>query len=178
MNKQKAANGTEEIIKQFVTELKRERLVKEKRSNTFQKTEQLLYRYNEFVEAIEIKESQIRELKSYGLKRQSKSITKYGAGSGEVKTESEKLEEKIRIIESAIDDTRQYIKIIDGALAKLTDDRFYEIIPMKYFEGKTQEEIGVYFEVDTATITRNKNRLVKRLSIQLFPDEALNEMMS
>ncbi len=178
MNKQKAANGTEEIIKQFVTELKRERLVKEKRSNTFQKTEQLLYRYNEFTEAIAVKENQIRELRFYGLPKQSKSITKYGAGSGEVKTENEKLEEKIRLIESAIDDTRQYIRIIDDALGNLAGDRFYEIIPMKYFKGMTHEEIGIHFEVDSSTVTRNKNRLVKRLSIQLFPSEVINEMMS
>jgi RNA polymerase sigma factor (sigma-70 family) len=137
-----------------------------------------LYRYNEFNEAIEIKENQIKELQWYGLRRQSKSITKYGSGSGEVKTESEKLEEKIHNIEIAIEDTKHYIKIIDDALKTLKNDRFYKIIPMKYFEGKTQEEIGFELEVDTATITRNKNRLVKRLSIQFFPDEVLNEMFT
>jgi DNA-directed RNA polymerase specialized sigma subunit len=169
---------TEEIIKKVVTELKREGMVKDKRMTTFQKTEQLLYRYNEFKEAIKIKEEQIEELDCYGLRKQSKSITRYGSGSGEVKTEGEKLEEKIHNIEIAIEDTKQYIKIIDDALKTLKNDRFYEIIPMKYFEGMSHEEIGFEFEVDTATITRNKNRLVKRLSIQFFPDEVLNEMFT
>lgn len=171
-------NCSEEVLRKFVSMLKREGMIRDNRMNAFQKTEQLLYRRNDFADAVNTKKDQIKELKKHGLKRQSKSITKYGAGSGEVKTEQEKLENKIEAIESAIDDTEQYIKIIDDALDKLKNDKFYEIIPMKYFKGMTHEEIGEVFEVDTSTIGRNKNRLIKKLSIQLFPDDALNEMLS
>jgi RNA polymerase sigma factor (sigma-70 family) len=169
---------SEEMLKKFVLELKREGLFKDKRLNAFQKTEQLLYKYNDFADAIKSKEEQIKELKDFGLKKQSKSITKYGAGSGEVKTDADKLDEKIQVLENTIDDTKRYIKIIDDSLEKLNSDKFFEIIKMKYFKGMTLEEIGFEFDVEGSTISRNKNRLIKKLSIQLFPDEALNEMLS
>lgn len=169
---------TEEMLRKFVLELKREGLFKDKKLNAFQKTEQLLYKYNDFADAIKSKENQIKELKEHGLKRQSKSITKYGAGSGEVKTDADKLEEKIQVLENTIEDTRRYIKIIDDALEKLQGDKLFGIIDMKYFKDMTHEDIGFEFDVDASTISRNKNRLVKKLSIQLFPDDALNEMLS
>lgn len=168
----------EAIIKKFLLQLKQQKLVKDKPTNAFRKTEQLLYKYNDFGEAIRNKEIEIDELKDYGLKKRSKSIIKFGPDSGEVKTETERLEEKIAIMENAIEDTKQYIQIIDNALDKLADDKFYDIIPMKYFKGLTHEEISFELGVDAATITRHKNRLIKRLSIYLFPDEALNEMMA
>lgn len=49
---------------------------------------------------------------------------------------------------------------------------------MKYFKGMTHEEISFEFDVNQSTICRNKNRLIRALSIRLFPDDALNEMLS
>ena len=69
------------------------------------------------------------------LKQKSKSITRYGVGSGEVKTEQEKLDDKIKSIEDSIDDTKRYINFIDTSLNRLKDDKFFQIIEMKYFKG-------------------------------------------
>lgn len=169
---------SEEMLRKFVLELKREGLFKDKPMNVFQKTEQLLYKRSKFIDAVNTKKERIKDLKEHGIKRQSKSITKYGAGSGEIKTENERLQDKIDSIETTINDTEQHIQTIDDALNKLSNDKFFRIIEMKYFKGKTHEEIGFEFNVDSTTIGRNKNRLIKELSIQLFPDEALNEMLS
>lgn len=167
-----------EMIRKFINELKHEGLLKNKQMNSFQKTEQLLYRRQDFLTAVASKEIQIEELKKFGLKRQSKSITKYGAGSGEVKTEQEKLDEKVMLLENSIDDTKRYIHFIDAAIERLKGDKFFNIIAMKYFEGMTHEEIAEVFEVDPSTVCRNKNRLINKLSIYLFPDDKLNEILS
>lgn len=170
----------EEMLNKFILALKREGMfkIKDNKMTPFQRTEQLLYKRSKFVDAVVSKRERIEELKKHGLKRQSKSITKYGAGSGEVKTEIERLEEKIELIESTIADTEEHIQTLDAALDKVRGDKFFKIIEMKYFEEMTHEEIGLEFEVDGSTICRNKNRLIKELSIQLFPDDVLNEMLS
>lgn len=169
----------EEMLHKFILALKREGLykVKDNTKNPFQKTEQLLYQRSKFIDAVTTKKERIEELKKYGLKRQSKSITKYGASSGEFKSEVEKLEDKIQSIESTIHDTEEHIQTLDEALDKLKDDKFFKIIEMKYFDGMTHEEIGFEFEVDATTIGRNKTRLIKELAILLFPDDVLNEIL-
>ncbi len=168
----------EETLRKFIALLKKEGMYQDKKPmNAFQKTEQLLYKYQDFTDAIVAKEDQISELRKYGVKHQSKSITKYGAGSGEVKTDQDKLDDKIQAIEDGIDDTRRYIGIIDNALDKIKGDKFFVIIRMKYNEGLTHEQIGEKLEVDATTIGRNKNRLIRKLSIYLFPDDSISELM-
>ena len=166
-----------DALENFIAMLKRENMFHENKLNAFQKTERLLYKYNDFQDAIAAKEEQISELREWGLKHQSKSITKYGAGSGEVKTERERLEDKIESLENMIEDTRRYVRIIDKALERIKTDEFFPIIRMKYFEDLTQDDIGSRLHVDGSTISRNKNRLIRKLAVYLFPDESLTEIM-
>ena len=58
------------------------------------------------------------------------------------------------------------------------EDEYYEIIRLKYFEKKKGEEIAEYFDVETSTISRNKNRLINVLKIYLFSDDVVNELFS
>lgn len=175
-------NCDEETLRKFVAMLKKEGMFhsqNEKKIMTpFQKTEQVLYKYQFFVDAIAAKQKRIEELKKYGIKHQSKSITKYGAGSGEVKTDQDKLDDKIKAIEDAINDTQLYIDMINDALDKIRNDEYFPIIEMKYGKSMTHEEIGEELEVDATTVGRNKNKLIRKLSIQLFPDESISELMS
>lgn len=156
-------NYSEDALRNFVLELKREGMFNDKRLNSFQKTEQLLYRRNDFADAVNAKKEQIEELKKHGLKRHG--------------TEQEKLNDKIVAIERAVDYTEKYINFINDALDKLRNDKFYEIIPMKYFKGMTHEEIGFEFEVDASTICRNKTRLINILVYYLFSDEVSDQII-
>lgn len=74
-----------------------------------------------------------------------------------------------------IDTPRAIIKIIDQAIDMLSDDNYIDLIKYIYFEGKTVEEISQITNLDERTIYRHKKRLVKRLSIILYGDEALKE---
>ena len=166
-----------DALENFIAMLKKENMFRENNLTAFQKTERLLYKYNDFQDAIAAKEEQISELNEWGLKHQSKSITKYGAGSGEVKTEQERLDDKIESLENMIEDTRRYVRIIDKALERIKTDEFFPIIRMKYFDDLTQDDIGSRLHVDGSTISRNKNRLIRKLAVYLFPDESLTEIM-
>lgn len=166
------------IAMEVVSELKKQRLLKDNRS-AFQKTEILLYNYNNFKETIENKYKQIDTIIVAGSIRKSSSITTYSNNNVmDSKMDIEKAEEQIAKIEQSILTTKNFIKMIDDALDKLRDDPYYDIIELKYFEGKTREEISERFNnCDVKTITRNKNRLIDKLKIDLFIDEAIIEML-
>jgi RNA polymerase sigma factor (sigma-70 family) len=170
---------SEETAAAVVLELKRQGLMKDNKQTPFQKTEQLLYNYNNFKAAIEEKHEQIQNIQDVGLPQKSKSITSWGGNHTlDTSTDAEKAEDKIQAIESTIIVTRKFISIIDSALQKISDDQYYEIIRLKYFEEKSREEIAEVLGVDVSTITRNKNRLINVLKITLFSDEVIYEIFS
>lgn len=165
---------------QTAAELKRQKLIIEGKQTPFQKTETLLYNYNHFKAAIKDKEEQIKEIRELGLPRKSKSITTFSGNTGliEVKSEAEKAEEKIEMIEFSIVTTRRFIKIIDDAIQMLRDDPYYELIALRYFEGRTREYIAEFFDCDVKTVNRNKNRLINQLQIRLFSDEVIQSIFA
>lgn len=162
-------------VEQCVCEMKRQNLVIEGKQSPFQKTETLLYNYNNFVSVIQEKEEQIAELRQFGMRKKSASITNFSGNTGlvEVKSDSEKIDEKIEMIEFSISTTKNYIKVIDNAIASLKDDPYYELIDLWYFKRYSREDIAEHFERDVRTVTRNKNRLINLLQIRLFSDEVI-----
>ena len=167
-------------VERCVCEMKRQNLVVEGKQSPFQKTETLLYNYNNFVAVIKEKEEQIAELRQYGLRQKSASITSFSGGTGlvDVKSDEEKVEEKIESIENSIRVTRSFIDIIVKAIEGLSDDPYYELIHMRYFEGCSREDIADHFNVDVKTVTRNKNRLINQLQIRLFSDEVIKQIFA
>lgn len=160
-----------------VLEFQKKGLLKDNKQSAFQKTEILLYNYNSFKDAIKEKRKQIKEVKSYGTKEKSKSITSFSSGgSFDIKDEDEKIEDKVKQLENSITITKNFIKVIDSALDKIKDDKYFEIIKLKYLEGKKREEMAEVLDCDEKTISRNKNRLINKLKIDLFSDESITEM--
>lgn len=169
----------EETAKKVVFELKKQGLLKDNTQTPFQKTETLLYNYNNFKEVIRDREKQIEELqKNYsGIK--SKSITSFSTASRyDFTSEAEEKADEIAKLENNIRVTKNFISTIDAALKAIEDDPYYEIIRMKYFEGKQRLEIAEYFGKDEKTITRHKNMLISKLQIRLFSDEYIEKIFS
>lgn len=178
-NEQIIEKYIDEAVKKTASEFKRQGLLKDNRRSPFQKTETLLYNYNNFKSAIDDKIEQIKGIKDEGLPQKSKSITSFSSSPMfEVKSDSEKAEEKIESIEGSIQTTRNFIKVLDAAIDMLKDDPYYEIIRLKYFEEKSREQLAEHFECDVRTISRNKNRLVNLLQIRLFSDEYILQIFS
>ena len=72
--------------------------------------------------------------------------------------------------------TREFIRLIDDALTDISDDPYFEIIKMKYFDGKTHEEIAEYFDVQPAAISKQRKRLINRLRGVIFSDDFISEL--
>ena len=74
--------------------------------------------------------------------------------------------------------TVDFIRMIDDALESISDDPYFEIIPMKYFDGKTHEQIAEYFDVQPAAISKQRKRLMNKLRPLIFPNEYISELKS
>lgn len=72
--------------------------------------------------------------------------------------------------------TIKLVKIIEKALENIEDDIYFEIIPMAYFEHAAREEMAEYFDTTVTTISRNKNRLINLLKVELFSDDVILEI--
>lgn len=53
------------------------------------------------------------------------------------------------------------INLIDYGLSSIESEKYKDIIPLIYFEKLRMEDVVEKFSVDTSTIKRNKNKLVK-----------------
>lgn len=169
----------DETVKKAAIEFKRQGLLKDYRHSPFQKTEILLYNYNNFKAAIADKYEQIEEIKQEGIRKKSSSITSYVSSSSyDIKSDKEKADEKIRTLEESIQVTKSFIKVIDSLIDTLRSDPYFDLIPMRYFEGMNREEIAAHFNVDVSTISRNKNRLINQLQIRLFTDEVIYQILN
>lgn len=72
--------------------------------------------------------------------------------------------------------TIKLVKMIESALESISDDPYYEIIELCYFENDTREYMAEYFNTTVTTISRNKNRLVNKLKVELFSDDVILEL--
>lgn len=165
-----------EIIKIVLSELEKRGLIKSN-DNTFKNIELLLYNYNSLKESIKDREDQIKDLKKYGLQEKSSSITMI--------VENIQKQSKNELIENAIDSLQQHIyrtkvliKYIDRTIKKLENDEYYPILKLKYFKGKSIEEIAEILKKDTSTISRNKNRLINELRPLLLPNDVISNIFN
>ena len=155
---------------------------KKTEKTAYQKTEQLLFNYNGFKRVVEERKQEIADLRKYGVPGKSAGacggtrVQSSRSNVGIVLPE-DAVEDAVRTVERSVQDTVRVIALMDKCMATLKNDMYYEILPMRYFEGRTLEDIGVYFGCDHSTISRNRSRLVRELAMKLFPDEVAKEMM-
>lgn len=74
--------------------------------------------------------------------------------------------------------SEKFIKLVDRALDDLSDDPYFGLISMIYFEGMTREQAAEVFDTTATTISRHKTRLVNKLVPVLFSDDAVIELFS
>lgn len=71
---------------------------------------------------------------------------------------------------------QKVIKMIDAALDAISDDVYYDIIPMTYFNDETRETIANHYGATGTTITRNKYRLMNKLAAMIMTDDFIYEV--
>lgn len=74
--------------------------------------------------------------------------------------------------------SKKVVAQIDTALDQIRKDPFFSIIPMFYFEKVSREDIAFHFGVNEKTITRNRKRLVRQISVILFSDDVIMDILS
>lgn len=146
----------------------------------YQKTEQLLYNFRGFKKIVQERLDEIEEIKQYGVPKNCGALgerVQGGALPGGIVLPDESVEQAVHRIHCAIESTVRVIALIERSMSLLSNDPYYDVLEMRYFEGRTLEDIAAHFKCDTSTVSRNRSRLVKELSLRLFPDDVVNEYM-
>ena len=141
-----------------------------RKNNAFVSTERRLYAYPLIKEAIESDRQYIQEVKQFGTPQRSALILRLKT-PGRRLTEEEIIEAKVNEIAAKIAKNEYEIETIDKALTVISGDPYEKIIKMKYFEGKTTEEIADELSCDERTVRRNKSRLVNSIASFLYNAE-------
>ena len=177
----------EEIINLVVTNtikvLEDKKLIapKQTEKSAYAKTESLLYNYYGFKKILEDRKQEIEELRKYGVPG------KCGAGGERVQNgglphgivlDEERVEAAVHNIEVSVQGIVDAIALIDKCMSAISKDPYYKVLEMRYFEGRTQEDIATAFGCTQKTISVNKSRLVKELSMRMFPNQVVQEMLS
>lgn len=149
--------------------------IKEKKS-TFQRTEQLLYLVPQLKDAIKHNKKKIKELETYGISKKGKVVHIVSNNNSVKQDEDEIIQNKVSELKQRNHIINVQIKWINGIIQELSTDKFYEIIDLKYFKSKTNEEIAEYFECDERTIRRNKTRIINNIKALLFPNDSIDEL--
>ena len=66
---------------------------------------------------------------------------------------------------------------IDQALKKIEDDDYKDVIASRYFDGMTITEISEIYDCKYQNISKRRNKLVKILASELFPEDVLKEIL-
>lgn len=146
----------------------------------YQKTEQLLYNYNGFKRIVKERMDEIEEIKKYGVPKATSfggNIVGKGGTPHGIVLEEESVDIAVANVLKSVQGTVDALALIDKCMKSLEHDPYYDILRMRYFDGRTQEDIAAYYGVSQVSISKNKNRLVKELSIRLFPNQSINEML-
>lgn len=163
------------LIRMIITELDHQKMLKRYDRSAYQKVEILLYNYPTYQKVIHEKEAEIKEISTNGLRKKSPSLVGMHQGNNNL-TEEDKINERIEQIKLSIQITQNCVKQIDEALSKIKNDRYYEILPMYYFEHNTLEKIADIYDIDVSTVGRNKSRLINVLKVLLFSDDTILEL--
>lgn len=146
---------------------------KEDVKNAFSQTEVRLYAYPDLQANIEQYQLDIKDLEKEEPGR-SKSLVFFStAGNGIRLSEDDIQQARIMVIKNKIRRDEEEIEEINRALKPIKDDPYYSIVELKYFKGKTDDEIAESIPCDPRTVRRNKNKLVRRIAIKLYGADAV-----
>lgn len=87
-----------------------------------------------------------------------------------------KTEELLTLIPKLPDDHPQKIRVMN-AMKVIEDDEYYGVIASKYFDGMTLDELADIYDCQSKTIGKNRIRLVKILTKELFPEDVVKELL-
>lgn len=136
-------------------------------------TEKRLYAYPVIKLKITDLNDKIEEVQEYGAPTTSKSLVRF-MKSGVRLTPEEIAEALIQDMTADVARNEVEVETIDKALTTIADDPYAEVVPLRYFECKSDDQIADFLHCDASTVRRNKARLISRLSVFLYGVAALD----
>ena len=147
---------------------------KKQNKSVYQATERRLRAYPALKANIERYEADIKDIAHEEMGK-SADIIMFQSHSGKApERDLEELrQEKIFGLTERLHRDSKEVREIEVALDYVKDQEYYRIIPLLYFEGKSQKEIEKEIHCDRTTIWRNRKALVAKMSIVLYGADAL-----
>lgn len=147
--------------------------ISQKPKNIYKQTESKLYAYPTLVKNIKRYELDIADLKREKITEKSKDITSYSECGGIRLTPEEKQAAKILAVQMKKSRDEAEVKEIQIALGEISEDVYYRIIELRYFNNLADEDIAEALNCEKTTVWRNRARLVKKLSVIFFGADAI-----
>ena len=136
----------------------------------FKNTEARLYALPVLKVKIKDDKEKIEELRTYGTPARSKSITRFSKSSTRMDPE-EALEAIIKDKQACIESDQHEVDVLEEALEIIKPD---PSVSGRYFEGLDNEAIAESLGCDATTVWRNRQRLIKSLSVRLYGTAAID----
>lgn len=172
-------NIIKETVKNTILELGIGKVQHKEERSAFQKTELLLWNYNSFKRVIKEKEEEIAEIRKYGVPHKGGAVHQY-SGDNTVRglsTVDETVETAVHTVQSSVQEISSVINMVDSAMNSIKNDEFYPILELRYFNGMSQSEIANVLNCTQQNISYHKNRLVRELSLRIFPNDVAKELL-
>ena len=153
-----------------------EKLRQIRKIDRYKETEAMLRAYPNYKRIIEKNNSRIDEILKNGLgeTRKGKILESVQGGMKKYEGVPEKEIEKVEHLKSENLKMEKRIIRVDNALMNIKNDKYCEVIVLRYFKEWTIDEIADEMDVDRKTVGRNRTRLVKELQFNLFPEILLD----
>lgn len=168
-----------EIVKKVLEELKNKKLLKNPKSS-YKSTEKILYSLNVLPEAIKLIDEEVKKLeeeaKGIAIPKVKSNSLILNERNNTYVYGDETLETRISELKQISVKAKSQIRLVKSALKKIENDKYYDIIPMYYFEEKTIEEIAEECEWAVGTVSKHKKRLMNDLKVYVFPDTFIEEL--
>jgi len=168
-----------EIVKKVLEELKNKKLLKNPKSS-YKSTEKILYSLNVLPEAIKLIDEEVKkleeEVKGIAIPKAKSNSLILNERNNTYVYGDETLETRISELKQISVKAKSQIRLVKSALKKIENDKYYDIIPMYYFEEKTIEEIAEECEWAVGTVSKHKKRLMNDLKVYVFPDTFIEEL--
>ena len=167
------------IADKIIEKMKTDREIKtEKQLTPFQKTEKLLSELSLLKGAIDSKNMLIEDLKKEGILIQKRETGVNVQSSKVYLSELEKVENRIENLQEEITRIENVVNMVERALGTIRNNKYYDIIEMKYFDDLTFEHISEKLNISVITAKRYKNKMIRQLQLVIFSDDVIKNILN
>lgn len=167
------------IADKIIEKMKTDREIKtEKQLTPFQKTEKLLSELALLKGAIDSKNMLIEDLKKEGISIQKRETGVNVQSSKVYLSELEKVENRIEKLQKEIVRIENVVNMVERALGTIRNNKYYDIIEMKYFDDLTFEHISEKLDISVITAKRYKNKMIRQLQLVIFSDDVIKNILN